>query len=184
MAAMQTCITDLNSTISGNIQESLDEATAKFNHRFAGIDGRLDEHATRHEEHDKAIEALRKELSELKAHQRVQGDKIGAVSDTINSEVASRTAPDPSFTRAPIRTLLRLSVASEVSKIDVIPVVERWLQQLYKKDQWRLDGPDSGKMWSLLFVAPADTAACMANRARGLLRNSDGSWQTLMVAGQ
>eukprot|EP00973_Karenia_brevis_P006223 847972-Karenia_brevis.AAC.1 len=134
--------------------------------------------------HDEELAELKRELREVKQLQMAQGKCITTVSDAINAEAESRNVPDPAYTRAPIRTLLRLNVSEEVSRTAVQPVVDQWLDGTYKPEQYKLDGPLVGTAWSLLFLAPPETASLMASKSRSLLRRPDGSWEVLKVGEQ
>eukprot|EP00973_Karenia_brevis_P035982 4964180-Karenia_brevis.AAC.1 len=158
--------------------------------RVDKAEGTLNEHATRFGQAEDRVNAhddlaaLQKELREVKEMQHVHGQNIHAVSDTINVEAESRNVPDPAYVRPPIRTLLRLNVASSVNKVDVQATVDRWLQGTYTPSQYKLDGPDAGTHWALLFLAPPETAANMASKARGILRGTNGVWEVLRVRDQ
>ena len=184
MANMQGCLVELNSTLSGSVEQSMQSMEAKFSKGMAQVNERIDTHDVKLAEQGASLDALKKELAELKAQQTMHTEKVVAVAKTIQSEVDARVADDPLFVRPPIRTLLRLNVQQTTEKAKIAVAVGQWLEGTFESGQYKLDGPDSGKQWSLHFIAPTTTAASMAGRARNLLRNPDGTWREIMVADQ
>ena len=184
MANMQGCLVELNTTLSGSVEQSMQSMEAKFSKRMAQVHERIDSHDIKLAEQGASLDSLRKELADLKAQQTTHQEKVVAVAETIQSEVDARVADDPLFVRPPIRTLLRLNVQQDTEKAKITEAVGQWLAGTFEAGQYELDGPDSGKQWSLHFIAPTTTAASMAGRARNLLRNSDGTWREVLVDGQ
>ena len=167
----QDLSTRLEQRIETRHQESLAHAQTLFNATRDELQATTD----RMSRHDADMRACQDQI------RRMQLELVDMRS-TLVTQSEDRAIPDPSYDRAVDHTILKLNGSSDMSQQSVATAIrDVWFRGAFTPDQWKLEceGSSPSRYFTVRFVSTGEAAARMANRARGLLKNQDGTWRKI-----
>ncbi len=154
-------LTGATHAIVGKMAKRVD----KVEHCQQQIRGDLEEHRKDTETRFKKLES---ELSDARSALRL-AQKV---------EVTDKDIRDSDFAREEDPTVLKLGTAVIVKRVDLLPVVQKWLTDAdLSEEQWALKGPTEGTKFHIQFLGTAGLAAVAARDANFHLRGPEGVWQ-------
>ena len=88
----------------------------------------------------------------------------------LEQDVDRRMVDDPSYSRPPSRTILRLGTQEDTKITVVRDVCKTWLESTVAAPLWSISVPDVGTDWALSSLATPTAAATYASKARATLQ--------------
>eukprot|EP00973_Karenia_brevis_P017046 2340075-Karenia_brevis.AAC.1 len=140
---------EVNSMVSGNIQDGMQELKSYTDARVAATEAQVQSLRATTDDHSKQLQDIKAQLAAIQSSQTATAHTVVKLQDAVNDEVGSAGVPDPEYTRAPNYGILRLGTAQKAHKKDVQEAADReWLGGLFSADQWSISGPDTGSNWT------------------------------------
>eukprot|EP00973_Karenia_brevis_P073300 10184589-Karenia_brevis.AAC.1 len=207
LSSMQKSMATLNVDLSSNVSETVMDLSAKVEKRVAGVekhqavqDARIDSHETTIAQLQQQVGALSsqhmaasEQLRALQAQQTASAaaaihttHRMEQMQQAVRAEVQSREESDLdiSYKGPPSATILRLHInETPVPKTEVEKAVITWFAAVIPRDQWRLEGPEEAKRFTIRFLAFPRSAALHVKEALDLLRpeKADDPWVDLFA---
>ena len=104
-----------------------------------------------------------------------------SIAQKVDHDVDHRWVEDPSYSRPPNRTILRLGTKAHNATDKVRDTCKGWLESTVAANLWSVSGPDVGTDWTLSFLATPTAAATYASKARASLKLGRGNWRQLVA---
>eukprot|EP00973_Karenia_brevis_P026635 3675024-Karenia_brevis.AAC.1 len=140
---------EVNSMVSGNIQEGMQELKSYTDARVAATEAQVHALRATTDDHAKQLSDIHAQLAAMQSSQTATAQTVGKLKDAVAEEVGQSGVPDPEYTRAPNYGILRLGTAQKTNKADIKEAVgKEWLGGLFSDDQWTISGPDTGNNWT------------------------------------